>query len=69
MALSAENRKFPVCTAILRHEDDPFPSVRFKSNDPAVPPLPCSVPAILRGESERRSGRFLLWNFRSCHMA
>lgn len=51
---------------MFRHEDDPLPSVRFQSDDPAAPPLPCSVPAILRGESERRTGRFLLWNFHSC---
>jgi hypothetical protein len=55
--------------AMFSHENDPLPSVRFKSNDPAAPPLPCSVPAFLRGVTERRMGRFLLWNFRSCHMA
>lgn len=47
MALSAESRKFPVCRAMFSHVDDPLPSVRFKSDDPAAPPLPCSVLAIL----------------------
>jgi len=51
--------------AMFGHEDDQLPSVRFKSDDPAAPPLPCSVPAILRGEPERRTERFLFWNSRS----
>jgi hypothetical protein len=69
VALSAESRKFPLRMAVFRRAKDPLPSVRFQSDDLAAPPLPCSVPALLRGESDRRTGRFLLWNFRSCHMA
>ena len=52
--------------AMSRHTDDPLPSVRFKSDDPAAPPLPCPASAFLRGSTERGTGRFLLWNFRSC---
>jgi hypothetical protein len=63
VALFAEIRKLPDCMAVSGHEDDLLPSVHFKSDDPAAPPLPCPASAFLRGSAERRTGRFLLWNF------
>jgi hypothetical protein len=44
--------------AMSCHDDDPLPSVRFQSDDPAEPPLPRSVSAFLRGTNGTPHGAF-----------